>query len=106
MNKRQLKKRNKKCLPVIADESILLIMTTEENKQAIKDMQSYRLKYGYRKKYKDLKGKYLSYCYPVGKATADYLNRMIRLARGKTPTSIVIQNFDEIEKSIEKSYDS
>lgn len=66
MNKRQYKKREKKCLPVVADEVNFCTMTEKELDQAIEEKEKYRKKYGYRKRYKDLKGKYLVYHYPIG----------------------------------------
>ncbi|CAK7051879.1 hypothetical protein [Tissierella sp.] len=65
MNKRQRKKRNKKYLPVIADEVNLISMSDEEYKNAIDGYKDFRKKYAYRKKYKNLKGKVLIYVFPI-----------------------------------------
>lgn len=84
MNKRQLKKRRKKCLPVIADEANLLIMTDEERSEAYKEYQNFVRNYSYRKKYKNLKGKHLVYFYPVGKKIGDFINEMGKRCRKGT----------------------
>lgn len=68
MNKRQKKKKEKKYLPILADEANLLTMTPEERKKAYSDYKRFREKYAYRKKYRDLKtGETLRYFYPTGK---------------------------------------
>lgn len=56
MNKRQKKKRFKKCLPVTIDENpILMTNSAEEYDELIKAINEYKLKFGYRRKYSDLK---------------------------------------------------
>lgn len=64
MNKRQKKKRNNKLLTVIADECPLIFMSESEIKEALKEKERFRVSYGYRKKYANLRGNALSYYYP------------------------------------------
>ena len=100
MNKRQKKKRSKKCLPILADEANLLTMTDEEFKEAIREAELYRQKYGYRKKYKNLKG-CLRYHYPAGSKWKDdfsKINAFFNRGREIEPV-IVIQDIDKIRAS-------
>jgi len=102
MNKRQLKKKQKKYLPIIADEYNLLTMTEEERQQAYKECDEYRKKYGYRKKYKDLKGNYLNYYYPVGKEHQERMSRIISTLRSKPIKFMIVeQKFKDLEHSYE-----
>lgn len=80
MNKRQKKKKEKKYLPIIADEANLLTMTPEERKKAHDDYKRFREKYAYRKKYRDLKtGETLRYFYPTGKKYTDALIKLSKV---------------------------
>jgi len=88
VNKRQRKKKQKKYLPVIADEFTLLTMTEEERNKAYKDFLNYRERFAYRKRYKDLKEKRtLTYAYPFGEKLANSLNAISNLARGPKKNS-------------------
>lgn len=104
MNKRQLKKRNKKRLPVIADEYNLLLMTDDEREEAIKGYQNFVEKYAYRKKYKDLKrGKYLRYFYPLGKQYSYWLTNVFNSCKGYSRSPITVtQNLSEIRNAYQK----
>ena len=83
MNKRQKKKMLKKALPIIADEYPLSTMSEKECRQAFKDAEKYRLKYGYRKKYANLKKeKFLRYSYPYGKEN-EAMQTLMKLARSR-----------------------
>lgn len=84
MNKRQLKKKKKKCLPVIVDEFNLLTMTDDEREKAYKKYEEYVRRYSYRKKYKNLKGKHLVYFYPVGNQMGNMISEMSRRVRKRT----------------------
>lgn len=85
MNKRQKKKMLKKTLPIIADEYPLCAMNKEECKKAFEEAENYRLKYGYRKKYANLKKeKFLRYSYSYVKQSKEMQNLM-NLARGRKP---------------------
>jgi hypothetical protein len=55
MNKRQMKKKQKKYLPIIADESNLMTMTDSEKNKADEDFNKFRERYAFRKKYNDMK---------------------------------------------------
>lgn len=99
MNKRQRKKKKKKYLPVIADEHNLISMTDEERELAIKEYEKFVEKYAYRKKYKNLKGKYLNYYYPVGKTARESLRKISELCSKKncsTQPIIVKQSISDI----------
>lgn len=75
MNRRQKKKREKKRIPVIADEANLVGMTDEEVDEAQKGYNNFVHRYAYRKKYKDLKEhKVLYYNYPLSKALSYLIN--------------------------------
>lgn len=99
MNKRQLKKRNKKHIPVIGDEFNLLTMTDKEREESYKEYEEFVRRYTYRKKYKNLKKRALFYYYPVGEiesASVDELSSKCRKSTGKDSASkhtIATQNF-------------
>jgi hypothetical protein len=100
MNKRQLKKRNKKCLPVIADEFNLITMTNKEREEAVTDYLMFVRKYAYRKHYKDLKmtGKYLIYAYPVSKSMREAFSKLSsfkRIPRSQSNMTVATQSVDD-----------
>ena len=96
MNKRQLKKKQNKYLPVIADEITLLTMTEEERKKAFKEFLRFRERFAYRKRYKDLKRKKaLVYVYPIGKKFSETLQKTSNLARGPRKTLEVTQSLED-----------
>ena len=98
MNKRQKKKKRKKYLPVIVDESPLWLMTDEERKLAIAEHDRYVEKYAYRKKYKNLKGKYLTYHYPRGKTVGELTAKLVRQLRStRIVPTVVVQNMSDFE---------
>lgn len=67
MKKRQRKKNEKKHIPTWADEFMLLTMSEEERRVAWENYNSFRKKFAFRKRYKDLKdAKVLVYYFPVG----------------------------------------
>lgn len=83
MNKRQKKKKQKKYLPIIADEFNLLTMTIEERNKADKEFDKFRERFAYRKKYKDLKeGKPLRYFYPPGQKFSNAIKDVSNLGAG------------------------
>lgn len=100
MNKRQRKKKEKKYLPIIADEFNLLTMTDEEREKAFADYEKFREKYAYRKRYKDLKkGKRLRYYYPIGKKYAESLTELNNITRsGESKPITVTQSLDDLKK--------
>lgn len=100
MNKRHRKKREQKYLPVIADEVNFCTMTKEEIAQAIKDKEEYRKKYGYRKKYKDLKGKCLIYYYPMGKEHRNWMLKVANRCRKKSSYTITQSINDFVETPV------
>lgn len=82
MNKRQKKKREKKIIPVIADEFNLLGMTDEEIEEAQKGYNNFVQRYTYCKKYKDLKEhKILFYSFPLGKSSREWINSIVSIGR-------------------------
>ena len=87
-------------MPILADEANLLTMTDEEFIEAIREAKLYRQKYGYRKKYKNLKGKCLRYHYPVGNGMKESFERHMNLSRRREgePT-VVVQNIDKIRSA-------
>lgn len=92
MNKRQKKKKLKKTLPLIADEYPLMTMTESERDSALKQSEKYRLKYGYRKKYSNLKKeKFLHYMYSIGKEYSEWLTRVHDVSRRRKGKPIVVQ---------------
>jgi len=98
MNKRQNKKREKKRLPVVADEANLLTMTNEELEEAHRGYDEFVRKYAYRKKYKNLKGKYLTYFYPVGKTSSEWLTSIMNVTRRTRKTPITVtQSLDDFK---------
>lgn len=91
MNKRQEKKKEKKRVPVIADEFNLIGMTDEEREEALKGYKDFVKKYTYRKKYKDLKlRKYLVYPFPLGKASREWITNMMNIGRSNRKTPITV----------------
>lgn len=101
MNKRQRKKNEKKYLPIIADEYNLLTMTPEERKEAWSDYNSFRERYAYRKKYKNLKeGETLRYYFPIGKKHNNLLKNLHDVGSSKKHTSFVTitQNNDDLKQ--------
>lgn len=98
MNKRQKKKKEKKYLPIIADEANLLTMTSEEREKAFDDYERFREKYAYRKKYKDLKeGEPLRYYFPIGNKYADEFKIMSDIARSKDQKFVTVtQSLDDL----------
>lgn len=83
MNKRQKKKMLKKCLPVIADEYPLCTMNEKEYQEAMVAEKEYRLKYGYRKKYSNLKKeKFIRYFYSYGKEN-EIIKKVMELGRAR-----------------------
>lgn len=98
MNKRQRKKKQKKYLPIFADEGNLLTMTKEEQQKAWEEYNKFKERHAYRKKYKDLKnGKALQYYFPVGQSLSDFMskiNRKINQSNGKHRT--VTQRLDNL----------
>lgn len=98
MNKRQKKKKQKKTLPLLADEYPLLTMTKAEWKSAIKQAEKFRLKYGYRKKYSNLKRqKCLKYNYPIGKEYSellDHIHDVSRVRKGRI--TVVNQSLEQL----------
>lgn len=92
MNKRKKKKMLKKCLPLFADEFKLLTMTTDEKEKAFSDAETYRLKYGYRKKYKNLEGKFINYYYPVGTQIENCFEDIFKHGRKRGTTLTITQN--------------
>ncbi|WP_103109539.1 hypothetical protein [Brevibacillus reuszeri] len=105
MNKRQLKKNEKKYIPIIADEAILLTMTEDEQKRAFENYMMYRKKYAYRKKYKDLKNaKPLLYFYSLGNSGRQFSEKLGKRAR-KGYSAIGTQALDEKTRSLlEEAY--
>lgn len=82
MNKRQMKKKRKKYLPVLADEVPLLLMTSEEQEQALREFSLFRKRYAYRKTYEKLKKcKGLCYFYSAPQKNSDYLKNLFHLSR-------------------------
>lgn len=78
LNKRQKKKKLKKTLPLFADEFPLLSMTESELKSALEQAERFRLKYGYRKKYSNLKRKKnLLYFYSTGEKSSKSLGEIM-----------------------------
>lgn len=97
MRKRQLKKKMKKCLPALADESFLLTMSDDERKQAIDEYEKYVRTYAYRKKYKNLKdGKPLFYYFPVGKSVQEDLGVLMKRG-GKRNIPTVSQSLSNLK---------
>ncbi|MFF0828709.1 hypothetical protein ACFYU8_18110 [Brevibacillus sp. NPDC003359] len=100
MNKRQLKKNEKKYIPIIADEAILLTMTEDEQKRASEEYMIYRNKYAYRKKYKELKNaKPLLYFYPLGNSVSQFAEKLGKRAR-KGYSAFGTQALDEKTRSL------
>lgn len=96
MNKRQRKKNATKLIPVIADESNLLFMTPEEYDKAIADYTAYCKKYAFRKKYKDLKTKSLSYYFTIPFKTTEIISTIARLGSSKNKSSFTVtQSIDD-----------
>lgn len=97
MNKRQRKKREKKYLPVIADEFNLMTMTQEELKQAMKDYLKFREKYAFCKHYRDLKNAkknhkfYIQYFYPTGKQFNDYMQKVASISCSRRGKPIIVK---------------
>lgn len=83
MNKRQIKKRRKKCLPVITEYNNLVLMTGEERQNAYKDYKNFIDRYAGRKRYKDLKGKHLTYFVPKGKTLTDFINELFNISKNQ-----------------------
>lgn len=90
MNKRQRKKNQNKFLPIHADESNLLTMTEEEQKQAWIDYLKFRERHAYCKKYRRLKEfkknskqKMVFYQFPESKTTSDFLKEISNVCRRK-----------------------
>ncbi|GAF66427.1 hypothetical protein BTS2_3328 [Bacillus sp. TS-2] len=84
MNKRQRKKKEKKYLPIIADEFNLLSMNPTELEKAHSDFREFREKYAYRKKYKNLKeGQVLKYFYPIGSEFTNSLEKFSKIGSSK-----------------------
>lgn len=82
MNKRQRKKKEKKYLPIIADEFNLMTMTEEEREQAMKDYDKFREKYAFCKTYKQLKeGKPLRYYFPTGQQFTNSMRELSGVTR-------------------------
>jgi hypothetical protein len=91
MNKRQRKKREKKYLPVIADEVNLLTMTDRELEKAIADFKRFKERYAYRKKYRDLKnGKPLMYYFPAGESYTNFMKELNHKARTSRTTTVSV----------------
>ncbi|MCQ4925009.1 hypothetical protein NE686_18050 [Tissierella carlieri] len=82
MNKRQRKKKSRKCIPIIPDETNLLFMSEEERELAFENYQKFVSKYGYRKKYINLR-KHLFYVYPMpmGENMRRYLEKIAARCR-------------------------
>lgn len=79
MNKRQRKKREKKYLPVIADEYNLLTMNEQEREEAWKEYYKFRKRYAFCKTYKELKeGKPLRYYFPCGEQYNKFISQLSR----------------------------
>lgn len=97
MNKRQKKKRKKKYLPVIADEFNLLSMSDEEREKAYRDYENFVRRYAYRMKYKNLKGKFLTYYFPVGQNSSKYLTEVSDRCRRerKKPLCTITQGISD-----------
>lgn len=98
MNKRQIKKNNKKYIPIIADEVNLLTMTKEESEKALMEFNKFRERFAYRKKYKDLEeGRPLVYYFSPGEKVTTYLQEISNIARRSRKTSTVVQNIKDFK---------
>lgn len=102
MNKRQRKKKQKKYLPVIADEANLLRMSEEERKVAMEQYKRFRERYAYKKRYKDLRrgmeNSLLVYTFPMGEKVTTFLKEVSSVSRrfcsnGETVVTQSIEDF-------------
>lgn len=99
MNRRQKKKSSKKVLPIFADEFNLLTMTPEELKEAFADCEHYRQRYGFRKKYSNLKHHFLRYFYPCGETFKKECSALNSLFRAHGEPVIVTQSLPGVKPS-------
>lgn len=96
MNKRQKKKKQKKYLPIIADEFNLITMTDAEREKAFEEYNKFREHYAYRKKYKDLnKGKMLHYYFPPGQQAMNFIQTVSNRVRKQSKMVTVTQNIND-----------
>lgn len=102
MNKRHKKKMNKKRIIVIADETNLLTMTEKEREKAYREYETFKNKYTYRKKYKNLKAANpLYYFFSVGEYSKNFYAEMSKISRRTRKTNIQqknsVQSFKDLE---------
>ena len=107
MKKRQLKKNQKKYLPILVDEMNLLTMTEEEQAKAWKDYLKFRERHGYCKSYRELKefnkrktSRLLFYRFPVGEKTSEALKELSNLARRKGKQQITVQALTDFKRTM------
>jgi len=77
-----------------------MTMTESELEFALEQAENYRLTYGYRKKYSNLKKeKYLHYIYSVGEKYLESLNKLYA-ASGvqKGQPTVIVQTLDQLLK--------
>jgi hypothetical protein len=96
MNKRQGKKKIKRCYLGLTDEFNLINMTKDELETVFYEREQFRVKYGYRKKYKS-KSTLKAFYIPSSKRQVDDMKKIFKLLRGrKCETSHIIQSYEQI----------
>lgn len=108
MNKRQKKKMQKKFLPVMADEWNLLTMTPEEQEKAYAELEQFKRRYAFRRRFKDLKKSIvLWYVFPIGRKYEKNMKRRQAVAASiESPENVqnvqyVTQDLDALKKNME-----